>query len=378
MGSVKQLPTGKYQARVRPPEGGNQVRRTFALLRDANAWVATMESGKLKGEWVNPASGKVTVKEYGEQWRATLVHRPSSERVYESHLRLHVYPTLGKRPLGSLRTSELRTWAKGLSAILAPITVTSITDQFRGLLGAAVADNLIASNPMDGVKVARPDKELVRPLTPEQVGALLGAIAPRYRGLVAMGAGCGLRISEALALGPESVDFLRHKVRVTRQTSKPKGERAMLTSPKTPSSVREVPFSGPVSIELAEHLRQYRATEVELTASPLCPGGRATLYFTTEAGEAYTSNVVGQAMMVAVKRAGLPAGTTFHDLRHHFASLLIMSGLSPKAVQVAMGHATNAETMDTYGHLFPSEEDRMAGAIERAWVGAPLLGGGQA
>jgi integrase len=47
----------------------------------------------------------------------------------------------------------------------------------------------------------------------------------------------------------------------------------------------------------------------------------------------------------------LLAGTRFHDLRHFYASALIAANLNPKIIQARLGHATLAETMDTYGHL---------------------------
>ena len=48
---------------------------------------------------------------------------------------------------------------------------------------------------------------------------------------------------------------------------------------------------------------------------------------------------------------------TSHDLRHHAASLLISKGCSVKAVQSFLGHATAVETLDTYGHLWPDDDD---------------------
>jgi len=53
----------------------------------------------------------------------------------------------------------------------------------------------------------------------------------------------------------------------------------------------------------------------------------------------------------------LPAGSRFHDLRHFYASALIAANLNPKIIQARLGHATLAETMDTYGHLFADAED---------------------
>ena len=48
---------------------------------------------------------------------------------------------------------------------------------------------------------------------------------------------------------------------------------------------------------------------------------------------------------VEVDRTGL------HLPRHYYASLLIRYGESVKTVQVRLGHATAAETLDTYSHL---------------------------
>jgi integrase len=53
-------------------------------------------------------------------------------------------------------------------------------------------------------------------------------------------------------------------------------------------------------------------------------------------------------------------GLRFYDLRHTCASLLIAQGASVKAVQAQLGHATASITLDTYGHLFPSEMEAAA------------------
>jgi integrase len=62
----------------------------------------------------------------------------------------------------------------------------------------------------------------------------------------------------------------------------------------------------------------------------------------------------------------VPEGTHFHDLRHFYAPALIAASLNPKVIQARMGHATMAETMETYGHLFPDSEDLGRGAVDDA------------
>jgi integrase len=61
-----------------------------------------------------------------------------------------------------------------------------------------------------------------------------------------------------------------------------------------------------------------------------------------------------------VKRAGLK-GVRFHDLRHTFASLMLLRGAKPKVISEALGHASVAFTMDTYSHIIEGmQEDAMA------------------
>lgn len=58
--------------------------------------------------------------------------------------------------------------------------------------------------------------------------------------------------------------------------------------------------------------------------------------------------------------AGLK-GVRFHDLRHTFASLMLLRGAKPKVISEALGHSSVAFTMDTYSHIIEGmQEDAMA------------------
>ena len=92
-------------------------------------------------------------------------------------------------------------------------------------------------------------------------------------------------------------------------------------------------------------------------------GQRASAAIRAGPGQAVTSNAAGRFLQrnafgdcwrAAVKAAGLPKGTRYHDLRHFYASALIAANLNPKVIHARLRQATIAETMDTYGHLFPT------------------------
>lgn len=66
------------------------------------------------------------------------------------------------------------------------------------------------------------------------------------------------------------------------------------------------------------------------------------------------------------KVTGLPDGFRIHDLRHHFASLLIAAGLDIKTVQARLRHASAKTTLDTYGHMWPDRDESSRAAVAAA------------
>ncbi|WP_457098595.1 tyrosine-type recombinase/integrase [Microbacterium sp. P5_E9] len=66
---------------------------------------------------------------------------------------------------------------------------------------------------------------------------------------------------------------------------------------------------------------------------------------------------------------GPAAGADQHALRHYYASLLIRYGESVRTVQARLGHASAAETLDTYSHLWHDAEDRTRDAVDSVLAG---------
>jgi integrase len=206
------------------------------------------------------------------------------------------------------------------------------------------------------VKVVVLDERQPVPLTVDQVRDLVAALPERNRAMVVTQAGLGLRIGELLALRTEDVDQAAGVVRVEYQIAP--GQRSR-TEPKTPTSRRTIPLPGVVADALREHM----------VAFPPLPDG--TL-FGTRFGQPYSHAHYGaQIFKRAVERAGLPARVTPHDLRHHYASVLLAAGESVIAVAERLGHENASLVLSTYGHLVANSEDRTRRAIDAAWASAP-------
>ncbi|WP_218603244.1 tyrosine-type recombinase/integrase [Pseudonocardia abyssalis] len=101
---------------------------------------------------------------------------------------------------------------------------------------------------------------------------------------------------------------------------------------------------------------------------------RDGLVFTDDDGRGIRRTTFSyQIWRPAIAATGARRGTGFHDLRHYYASLLIRHGESVKTVQRRLGHATAAETLDTYAHLWPDSEDRTRAAIDAVLRPPPTL-----
>ena len=73
-----------------------------------------------------------------------------------------------------------------------------------------------------------------------------------------------------------------------------------------------------------------------------------------------------RSFKASLKRAGLPVGTRLYDLRDTCATLLLNSNVHPKYVQELLGHATIAQTLDTYSHVLKGMDGGIGDAMDAA------------
>ncbi len=218
-----------------------------------------------------------------------------------------------------------------------------------GIVKAAVRDRRIVASPCEGTKLPKVHRQRVEPMTLEAVQALTEAIPERYRALVTLAAGTGLRQGEVFGLTVDRIDFLRRQLTVDRQLVTMPDRAPYLAPPKTQASVRVVPLPQVVVEAVAVHLATWPTDQS---------------IFTTELGDPIRRTAFSERIWrPALKRVGL-SGVTMHGLRHFYASLLIRHGESVKTVQGRLGHASAAETLDTYSHLWPDSDDRTRAAVD--------------
>jgi integrase len=345
-------PDGTYRARYRDASGKEHAKH-FRRKADAQRWLDEVTASVVTGTYVDPRAGRVTFREAAMTYIGSAYLRPESHRTYGSYLRNHILPVFGERQLRSITPSEVRGFIRAKQDVLAPTTVTAVYNLMAAIFNAAVLDGTLGKSPC--VK-AQPVKGKAQPFTvlePAQVWALADAMPARWRVGVLIAAGCGLRVGETLGLRMHRIDFLRRELSVEEQLVRRKGEGLVLAPPKTKTSRAVVPVPTFALEALAEHVRTY-------------PRGMQDFLLEGVPGQPVQPTSYWPAFRAAVRRAGLTAETSPHDLRHFTATAMINQGEHVKKVQKVMRHGSATETLDVYAGHWPELEDRRTAGLDAA------------
>jgi integrase len=352
---IYRQPNGKYAVCAR--HAGRLRFRTVgydlaAARRGRAELIAALRAGRL------PASPRLRFDTVAGWWRerfevrvAAGERRSRTLEAHRYHLDRHLLPVLASRRIASLGVEDVAALLEALRAKgCSPKTTAGALATLHSVLRYARRRGWIVVDPVELLEPEerpRPVPRRQRVLGQAEIERLLEACPAKGRLLVATALYSGLRISELLGLVWGDLDFGRGLIRVRAQLSRAhRDEPARRVAPKTPASVREVPLID----QLSERLAAYKQ------ASPFATPG--DWVFGTGRGTPHCHrNVAQRVLSRAADEAGLDADgwppLRFHDLRHTFASHLIVDlGLDVAQVSRILGHARITITLDTYTHLF--------------------------
>lgn len=282
----------------------------------------------------------MTYKQWYQEY-LRLYKRKLAEKTQESYTRLNalISPIIGTKELEAITPDDIQTAIISAEETAgcrqAQLVYTLLHAAFR----RAVRSGHIRQSPVEAVD--KPDHE------GKQGRAIEGAdwqlLAPIIRESVAFSLACfaGLRRGEVLGLRRGDIDLEAGLIRIERQRVRVRGQ-LVTAPPKSSAGVRIVP----ISPELAPILT--KAVRYLLPAAYLVPISPETL---------------GRRWNTAQKAAGIKALYRFHDLRHTYATRLVLEGINLRVLQYVIGHADYQLTVSTYTHI-----DAAAAKIELSRV----------
>ncbi len=220
-GTVRQLPSGRWQARFRGPD---RIMRpapvTFDTKLDAGGWLKAQTRDVDRGVWTAPDPQRrqrpQTLGQYAEVWLAQRELKPRTRALYRGLLHDLILPGLGDAHLDQITPTSVRNWYATLDPDI-PTRRAHAYSLLRSIFTTAVADDLRADNPcrIRSAGTAK-KKHQTRPATLGELEVAVGAMPPRYRAMVLVAAWCGLRFGELAELRRQDVDLQTGVVHVQR------------------------------------------------------------------------------------------------------------------------------------------------------------------
>jgi integrase len=377
-GSVRKLPSGRFQARFPGSDGLlRPADETFETQTDAELFLVDTEADMRRGDWIDPDAGKVSLKEYAEKWIDERDLGDRTRELYAGYLRNHIAPELGGKMLVELSPPRIRTWRKELlDAKVGESTVAKCYRFLRTVLNTAVDDELIRKNPCR-IKGAGQESAPERPsATLDEVFAISAEIQPRYRLLVLLAAFAQLRFGELVALRrsdltlpkrrkptaeeiaagaapAELIDDGIPELRVDRALSQLDSGEQKLKGPKSEAGRRKVALPSAILPVLRLHLATAGFTDPK-------PDGRL---FRGPLGATPRRNNFNGVWKAAVRKAGANPKLHLHDLRHAGATFTAQTGATLKEIMSRIGHASTRAAM-MYQHATSKRDHEIAVALD--------------
>ena len=324
------------------------------------------------------APNKITLGAWLDEWvkeySADLKYQ--TKRSYESAIREHIKPKLGKIKLQELKGDKIQSFVNSLGKTgkktvtkgedgkekvtytgLAPKSVKNIYGVLRTTLETAVDMKLIEANPADRVKLPRLERAEKKFLSKTQLNDFMAAARRDSLGIaLCVLPLCGLRESELLGLTWDCVDFKKNRLHVNKQQVKRRASDGgyTLDSTKTARSSRYVQLA-PFAMSLLKEREKEQVLE-RFKAGENWKGFQSPeerekgLVFTNEHGTNVNPKVLWRHCKKVLNSIGIE-DMTVHDLRHSLAVLSLEAGDDIKIVSGNLGHSSTSFTLDVYGHV---------------------------
>lgn len=285
---------------------------------------------------------------------------------YTSSFNTYIRKPLGKKKLSQIRPEHVQKLYNDMSGKYAKSTINLASIVLGGMYKQAVKNGLVLKNPVALAALPRKRKgKEIRVMKLEEQKIFLQYAKPsHYYTLYVVALNTGMRLGELRALKWENVDFENDVIHVRQTMNYFPGKGTMLDTPKTESSVRDIPMLDEVSQILKQHKIQEEGRRLLLGEK--WKADFEGLVFTSPFGKHVNATAVNVDMKQIeddIHEHGIEFSHIHpHVLRHTFATRGLERGIPPKVMQELLGHTSITMTLDIYSHVLP---DMKAAEIQK-------------
>lgn len=276
--------------------------------------------------------------------------KDSTVELYERVIRLHLLPKLGNYKVVDIRPTVINDFYNSLKIEDYKYSMAHLTKNIlNSCLNFAVFPmEIINSNPCNSVKFPKFEKSLEEKniVSRNDLELILekGAKYYNFNEMCILLFNTGLRISEALGLQWEDIDFKERIIHVRHNLITKKNHVFELSTLKTRNSVRDIYFNEEVE-KVFKSLRK-KQSESRLYYGKYYKQLEYDFVFTAPEGTILTRNTYANKANTLSKKGCIKF--TMHSFRHTHATMLLQAGANIKDVQARLGHSDISTTMNIY------------------------------
>lgn len=363
---------GRYTIGFDPKTGKQQQKSVYgASQKEVRQRLTQILSEIDDGSYIEPCSMKletwldIWLKEY------TMNLKPTTYSCYESSVRVHLKPNLGRFQLSTLAPHMIQHFYNELlnEKHLSPKTIKNINGTFHKALEQAKKLGYIRNNPLDAVILPRVEKKEVKTLEDDDLIRFLNIIKGEPDELIYfVTVFTGLRQGEVLGLTWDCVDFENSVLLINKQQAYLKRTKEFVYMSLKNGKARALTVADEVMDALRQQQEKQHQWEIAAGSAWSNP---MQLVFTNELGEHMSNKTLYNRFKRLMKANGFD-DLRYHSLRHTFAVSSLRAGDDIKTVQENLGHATAGFTLSTYAHATPGmkrESANRMGAYIRSLQG---------
>ena len=260
-----------------------------------------------------------------------------------------VLPYFGDRKLSEITPADVRKWQAALiSKGYSDTYLRTINNQLSAIFNYAVRYYGLSGNPCKiagSMGKCRADE--MNFWTKAEFDQFSAAISDHRNSWMAFEIlfWTGIRIGELLALTVGDIDLAGRVISVTKSFQRLHG-KDVVTPPKTPKSVRKISIPTFLTDEIRSYLTERQVSD---PSEPLIT---------------VSKTVLARELKRGIQLTGLKK-IRIHDLRHSHASMLIELGFTPKEIADRLGHEKVDTTLNTYSHLYPKKQEKIAERLDQ-------------